>query len=730
MIPILFAGNETEFTTNGIGRLSDAKSCVVTENRNGAYTLEMEYPIDGIHYSDIALGNYLFCKPSKSANNQAFEVYEISKPINGMVTIYAQHISWRLNKTPCMPFSAGDVVSAMAGLKTNAVEACPFTFWTNKSTVAGYNQRTPASIRERLGGVEGSILDTYGGGDYEFDMFTVKLWDRRGADNGVELRYGKNLTDLKQEESIEDTITGIVPYFANEETVVTLPERAIETESAGSFPYPRTVPVDLTSEFENTTPTVEQLRTAGNAYITKHGVGVPKVSLSVSFVNLADTEEYKDVAVLENVNLCDTVTVKFEKLGVNATARVVKTVYDILTERYTSLEIGDARSNLSTRIAEQGRTIDKNIKDMGSVMQQAISHATSLITGNLGGHVVFHTNDQGKPYEILIMDTDNINTARNVWRWNQAGWGHSSTGYNGPYTLAATLDGGIVADYITSGKITGIEFNNGNGKFRVDAQGNLTASNASISGSISGSSISGGTISGASISGGTISGGSISGGTVDGTTITGSTFKNSNNTFSIDSSGNIEGATIKGGTVTSGNEYGYNLYLFNNNIYGRVGSSSFANISCGTYPSMDPDRPGNRLGMKLSSDYDIQMVCNGFGIDSGDRLAVVEGSGLWAECDGDIFLVAKGSSNLVHIESEDHNVNIRAYRNVQLRGDKNVNITGKDEIALMSPDIYVNNESGDDGYGYTGTAIINIRDNGDGSITWWSRSVINGLIIQ
>lgn len=556
MIPILFRSTETAFTSNGIGRLSDAISCEVTEERNGKYELQMDYPVTGAHYSDVALGNMIFVKPARYSTKQAFEIYEISKPINGKVTVNARHISYRLSNVPCMPFSATDVAGALSGLKSNAAESCPFTFWTNKATLGTYTQKVPASIRSRLGGTDGSILDVYGGGDYEWDMYTVKLWSRRGLDKGVTIRYGKNLTDLKQEESIEDTITGIVPYYSSENTTVTLPEKAIETEYAANYAYPRTIPLDLTSEFENEAPTVAQLRAAGAAYISSHNIGVPKVNLTVSFVNLADTEEYKDIAVLEDVSLCDTVTVLFDKLGVNSTARVIKTVYNVLTGRYKTIELGDAKATLPGRIAEQ----ERQISETPSVIQSAVEHATNLITGELGGYVVLHTNAQGKPYEILIMDTEDINTAVNVWRWNQAGWGHSSTGYNGPYTLAATLDGGIVADYITSGTITGIRFNNGNGTFLVDASGRLTATSATITGVITATSgtftgtinAQGGTFSGniqasGTISGGAISGASISGGTVSGASISGGTL----------SIGSLFGVTNSGKlTATDANLYG------------------------------------------------------------------------------------------------------------------------------------------------------------------------------
>ena len=486
MIPILFEGNETSFTSNGIGRLSDAITCVVTENRNGAYELEMKYPIDGVHFEDIIHGRYILAKPAKYTQNQPFEIYKISKPVNGVCTICAYHISYRLSMIPVMPFSTNSITAALNGLKTNAAEQNPFNFSTTKTTVANYNQTEPRDARSCLGGVQGSILDVFGGGEYEFDMFDVKLWQNRGQNRGFEIRYGKNLIDLKQETNIENTITGIVPYYKNESTTITLPEKVIETASAANFPYPRSVPVDLSSEFQETVPTVAQLRAAGNAYIASHEIGVPKVSLTVSFVNLADTKGYEDIAVLEDIRLCDTVRVVFDKLGVNALAKVISTEYDTLKEKFTKIELGSSSTTLANRIAAQ----EKATEEQTSALQDAINRATNLITGVSGGYVVMHTGNDGKPYEILIMDNEDINQAVHVWRWNKNGWGYSSDGYNGTYRLAATIDGGIVADFIKAGILTGIEINNGNGTFHVDSAGNMKATSGEFIGEIkSGSSI-------------------------------------------------------------------------------------------------------------------------------------------------------------------------------------------------------------------------------------------------
>ena len=269
----------------------------------------------------------------------------------------------------------------------------------------------PRSVRAALGGSEGSILDSFGGGDYEWDGFTVKLWADRGFDKGVTLRYGKNITDINQERNIENTVTGIVPFWKGNdsegtETVVTLTEEAVYAQNAGSYPYARTIPIDLSEKFQSQ-PTETQLRSAAQSYITSNKIGVPSVSIDVSFVPLWQTEEYKNIANLERVNLCDTVTVEFEKLGISAKAKVIKTEYNVLKDRYDSISLGDARTSFSDSISEKISSTANAIKQSipkESVFRQIVNEQTQKITGGLGGHVVMTLNANDEPQEILIME--------------------------------------------------------------------------------------------------------------------------------------------------------------------------------------------------------------------------------------------------------------------------------------------------------------------------------------
>lgn len=452
MIPILYAPNTTTFTTNGLGRLADAITCTVTEERNGKYELEMEYPVNGIHYSDIQSSAIIYAVPADGKHAQPFRIYRIDKLINGRIKIYAEHITYQANHIPVAPFTANSCVAAMAGLANNVMAPNPFTLWTDKQNIAEYNQEVPESIRARLGGQDGSILDLYGG-EYEWDHYTIKLHNARGSDNGVSLRYGKNITDLSQEHNITTTYTAVCPYYkvSEDESCITLPEKYISSDNAGNYPYLRIKTVDMTKEFEEGEDvTVAALREKTRAYIQRNNIGIPKVSIKVSFVALWQTDEYKEIAPLERVNLCDTVTVIFDKLGVSAKAKVIKTVYNVLVDRYNSIELGESKSTMSTKIISQEKEIESELTNH---MQKAIKHATELITGGLGGYVVFKYNANGKPEEILVMDTPSTDTAVNVIRINKNGIGFSRNGYNGPFRTAWTIDSHFVADFIDTGTL-------------------------------------------------------------------------------------------------------------------------------------------------------------------------------------------------------------------------------------------------------------------------------------
>ena len=460
---ILYDHDEEAFTSNGLGALPDAASCTVTEERNGGYEVEMEYPLTGSHFSDIQKRRILYVKPNPYDDPQPFRIYSITKPINGIVTVHAAHLSYDTSGSivKLFPADAGSASAAMSYLKNFSVPSTPFTFFTNVGKSGTMSVPKPSSIRSLLGGSDGSILDTFGG-EYLFDKWNISLLESRGSNRGVTIRYGKNMTDLEQEENDTDFYTGVYPFWYSESEdggLVTLSANDGIVNAPGNYDFVKIMPLDLSSEdFSKETtdsegytttiekPTEAELLAAAQKYIANNKIGIPKVSLDVSFVMLAQTEEYKDFARLETVKLCDTVTVEFEKLGVKTTAKCIKTVYNVLTDKYDSIELGEPKSSLAETVSNQGTLIEEASDK--SYMERAIQNATDLImSGKLGGYVTVTKN------EIYIADNKDLDKAVKVWRWNSGGLGYSSSGKDGPFGTAMTSDGKIVADYISTGNL-------------------------------------------------------------------------------------------------------------------------------------------------------------------------------------------------------------------------------------------------------------------------------------
>lgn len=437
------------YQSHGLGALSDTISCEVEEERNGAYELTMEYPITGVHFNEIEMRSIIVAKPNYLDEPQPFRVYQITKPLNGKCTIYARHISYDLSDIPVQPFTAAGIQSALNGLKANAMyDVSDWTFATSRATASPFKVDVPSSIRSWFGGKEGSLLDIYGG-EWHYTGKTCRLENSRGADRGVTIRYGVNLTELKQEENCNSCYTGVLAYWSDEDGNVV--QGSVQNVS-GSFDYVRIFILDCSEDYEEA-PTAAQLNAKAAAYIENNNVGVPQVNLTLNFVMLQ--------GLLNRVDLCDTVRVVFEKLGVEATAKCIRVRWNVLLDRYEEAEFGDAKSSITDSIIEANNAAVQNAKSLretATVLQNAIDDAVQKISGNLGGYVILHdTNDDGYPDELLIMDTDDITTATNVWRWNQQGLMHANS-YTGTYANAAiTMDGQIVADAITTGTLRGIE---------------------------------------------------------------------------------------------------------------------------------------------------------------------------------------------------------------------------------------------------------------------------------
>lgn len=510
MIPILFEKGTTRFNTNGIGRLPDCSICQVTEERNGVYECMFTYPITGARYSDIREGRIIYCTHDETGDAQPFDIYARTEPIDGVVTFYAHHVSYRLGRVILKPMKAGSCAAALAAIPNNTYNACPFTFWTDKNVSANFNSTIPKPVKEALGGSQGSILDTYGKGEYEWNKFEVKLHLNRGTDTGTTIRYGVNLTDYNRDLNYWQAYNACVPYWTNPESGAVVTPGIVYAQG-----YDETnaepVTMDLSAEYD-TAPTAQQLADKAATRMANNQSWLPTDNITVSFVPLWQTEEYANVAPLQRVRLCDKVNVAYGPSGVLIrSVQVIKVVYDVLLDRYESMELGTARASFEQMIKADVTEGVLQVVPSKSYLQSAIDYATELIKGGMGGHVIIGTDEGGHPNEILIMDTDDRSTAVNVWRWNMGGLGHSSNGYNGPYSdVAITMDGKINANMITTGTLNasiikaGVlrdnannnswdlssgaltmksgSINIGSGQFIVTSAGKLTCTGAQING--------------------------------------------------------------------------------------------------------------------------------------------------------------------------------------------------------------------------------------------------------
>ena len=445
MVPVLYETmtEGTVPTHYGLGPLTDCLRCEVSEERNGKYELVLEYAAEGIHADDIQVNRFIMAKPNFTDNPQIFRIYKVSKTMNGKFTVNAQHISYDLSGKVISTGTAGSCTAACLLLEASAGN---FTITTDKTVSADFVIKEPSSVRSWFGGKQGSLLDVYGTAEWYYDNYACSLKLNRGMDRGVQIRYGKNLTALSQEIDMSNLCTGVIPYYIDDETNTKVVGAKVSTGLV--LDVDRDQAVDFSSDVdpESATPIATQLATLASNYITNNIFTRVFSSITLDFVQMGQLKD--------RVDLCDTVHIFFEPLGISVALKCVATVWDVLQERYIQTTFGDSRNSIADTIVNQQKDLDE--KPSMSVMEQAINSSSKLITGNLGGYVIngHDSNGDGYPDENLIMDTNDINTATAVWRWNLGGLGFSPNGYAGPYdAVALDMQGRINASAITTGTL-------------------------------------------------------------------------------------------------------------------------------------------------------------------------------------------------------------------------------------------------------------------------------------
>lgn len=349
MIPILYEKDETAFTSNGICRLPECISCTVTEERNGIYECTFEYPIAGGHFDELECGRIIAVTHDDTGDIQPFDIISYTRPINGVVTFHAVHISYRQTEMTVRGTSINSLASALTLMKS-ASPSNPFTYKTNITSTAyfGAGDGIPRTVRNMLGGVEGSILDTYGG-EYEWDKWTVYLWKERGTVKDFVIRYGVNMTKYNEDCDYTAAYSSVIPYWSKDngtEGKVTVVASRVDSGLKMYNDRNVCVPMDLSDKFENQ-PTTTQLRDMALSRMNADLVNLPKQNISVDFIRISESEEYSIYTELMQCRLCDMIPVYFPWYGMQATFKIVKTVYDVLKGRFTSMELGDLSTGLT-----------------------------------------------------------------------------------------------------------------------------------------------------------------------------------------------------------------------------------------------------------------------------------------------------------------------------------------------------------------------------------------------
>lgn len=440
----LYDRNETDFKHNGICILKPLEA-VVTEELNGDYSLKVTMPRGK---KEIEIEQIIKAPTPKS--EQLFRVYNSDIDMLGNQIFYARHIFYDL-----LDYFIEDTRPSGSGALaiSKILENTPFTGTSDitEQGTAYYQMMNPVKA---ILGADNAFIEVWGG-ELERDNLNVRMKNHLGTDRGVSIRYRKNLTGLRLQTDLSGVYTKIMPTGLQEngQTLLKLPEKYISSPLIDNYVNIKTTRIHYSEiKIDEETTQEQALEILRNAATQEfeNGLDKPQITATVEFIPLQDTEEYKDYSILERVYLGDTIRVFHEDLSIELETKVISYEFDALSKRYNKVILGNANPKYGDT---QKKYVEKQKEETTTALEQAIINATQLITGNQGGYIVMSPSE--KPQEIFIMDTPDMTTARKVWRWNLSGLGYSSTGINGPFALAMTMDGAIVADFITTGVLNG-----------------------------------------------------------------------------------------------------------------------------------------------------------------------------------------------------------------------------------------------------------------------------------
>jgi phage minor structural protein len=455
LIPVIFKPGEKDFTTNGLGRLIDATRCEITEEANGKYELEMDYPAIS-RFSDYFENGYqIKAKPNDLEEYHIFEIKQTFKDtFTNSIVIYAQSRTYKLGnrQVRLVTVDNRNGAEAMRLIEQNMDEPCDIKLYSDINT-ASSTVFEARNVLNCIAGEQGSLLQ-YWGGEIKREPFKLSLLRRRGRDNVGTVRYGKDLKGLTIKFDWQSIVTKVLPFAELQSGADGTSQRiygdAVKSEYINKYPDVYAQYVQFTED-QGVKDSSSLNKVAGKYFTTLYpGSDKPKVSIELEIEKLTDSEEAKEFAKMRNYNLFDTFTVYHKFYDIDIQTKVTGIVYDALAEKTIKITAGDIQVAF---YKQQSHDFQEAIKTLTKkdYMSNFIDYITDLINGVKGGSILQYPKN--RPHTLYFMDTDSTDTAKNVIAINNQGIGFSTTGWKGPFRNAWTIDGILNADFIRAGKI-------------------------------------------------------------------------------------------------------------------------------------------------------------------------------------------------------------------------------------------------------------------------------------
>ena len=455
MIPVIFKPGEKDFTTNGLGRLIDATRCEITEEANGKYELEMDYPAIS-RFSDYFENGYqIKAKPNDLEEYHIFEIKQTFKDtFTNSIVIYAQSRTYKLGNRQVRLVTVDNCngAEAMRLIEQNMDEPCDIKLYSDINT-ASSTVFEARNVLNCIAGEQGSLLQ-YWGGEIKREPFKLSLLRRRGRDNVGTVRYGKDLKGLTIKFDWQSIVTKVLPFAELQSGADGTSQRiygdAVKSEYINKYPDVYAQYVQFTED-QGVKDLSSLNKVAGKYFTTLYpGSDKPKISIELEIEKLTDSEEAKEFAKMRNYNLFDTFAVYHKFYDIDIQTKVTGIVYDALAEKTIKITAGDIQVAF---YKQQSQDFQEFIKTLTKkdYMSDFIDYITDLINGVKGGSILQYPKN--RPHTLYFMDTDSTDTAKNVIAINNQGIGFSTTGWKGPFRNAWTIDGILNADFIRAGKI-------------------------------------------------------------------------------------------------------------------------------------------------------------------------------------------------------------------------------------------------------------------------------------